>query len=103
MDSNGRTYACNRELTYHFMCDSQLTNFLKGLRQAPRHAADHSPPSSATVMEEYSYTSTYLCATTRPVMGTLYLRQAVCNMHQDNRFYNLQKDVHCSSIAFCIL
>jgi len=31
------------------------------------------------------------------------LGQTVCKMDQDNHFYNLQKEVHCSSIAFCIL
>jgi hypothetical protein len=61
MDSNSRTYACNRELAYYFMCDNQLTNFLVGLGQA------------------------------------------VCKMHQDNHFYNLQKEVHYSSVALCIL
>ena len=34
--------------------------------------ADHSPPSSATVMEEQSYTSTYPLGHTGPVTGTLY-------------------------------
>ena len=39
----------------------------------PEHAADHSPPSSATVMEEYSYTSTHSLGHTGPVMGSLCL------------------------------
>ena len=61
MDNNSRTYACNRELAYYFMCDSQLPNFLEGLGQA------------------------------------------VCKTHRDNHFHNLQKEVHCSSVVFCIL
>jgi hypothetical protein len=61
MDSNSRTYACNREPAYYFMYDSQLTNFLVGLGQA------------------------------------------VYKMHQDNHFYNLKKEVNCSSVAFSIL
>jgi len=35
-------------------------------------AADHSPPSSAAVMEEYSYTSTHPLGHTGPVTGSLY-------------------------------
>ena len=37
------------------------------------HAADHSPPSSAAVMEEYSYTSTHPLDHIGPVTGSLYL------------------------------
>ena len=36
-------------------------------------AADHSPPSSAAVMEEQSYTSTHSLGHTGPVKGSLYL------------------------------
>ena len=36
-------------------------------------AADHSPLSSAAVMEEYSYTSTHPLGHTGPVTGSLYL------------------------------
>jgi len=36
-------------------------------------AADHSPPSSAAIMEEYSYTSTHPLGHTGPVTGSLYL------------------------------
>jgi len=39
----------------------------------PGRTADHSPPSSAAVMEEYSYTSTHPLGHTRPVTGSLYL------------------------------
>ena len=39
----------------------------------PGRAADHSPPSSAAVMEEYSYTSTQALGHTGPVTGSLYL------------------------------
>ena len=39
----------------------------------PWRAADHSPPSSAAVMEEYSYTSTHPLGHTGPVTGSLYL------------------------------
>ena len=38
----------------------------------PGRAADHSPPSSAAVMEEYSYTSTHPLGHTGSVMGSLY-------------------------------
>jgi len=36
------------------------------------HAADHSPPSSAAVMEVYSYTSTHPLGHTGPVTGSLF-------------------------------
>ena len=39
----------------------------------PGRAADHSPPSSAAVMEQYSYTSTHPLGHTGPVTGSLYL------------------------------
>ena len=39
----------------------------------PVSAADHSPPSSAEVMEEYSYTSTHPLGHTGPVTGSLSL------------------------------
>jgi len=39
----------------------------------PGRAADHSPPSSAAVMEEQSYTSTHPLGHTGPVTGSLYL------------------------------
>ena len=38
----------------------------------PGRAADHSPPSSAAVMEEQSYTSTHPLGHTGPVTGSLY-------------------------------
>jgi len=46
---------------------------LPGGKVWPGRAADHSPPSSATVMEEYSYTSTHPLGHTGPVTGSLYL------------------------------
>ena len=39
----------------------------------PGRAADHSPPSSAAVMEKYSYISTHPLGHTGPVTGSLYL------------------------------
>ena len=39
----------------------------------PGRAADHSPPSSAAVKEDYSYTSTHPLGHTGPVTGSLYL------------------------------
>jgi len=43
----------------------------------PGRAADHSPPSSTAVMEEYSCTSTHPLGHTGPVTGSLYLLVAV--------------------------
>jgi len=39
----------------------------------PGRAADHSPPSTAAVMEEYSYTSTHPLGHTGAVTGPFYL------------------------------
>jgi len=39
----------------------------------PGRAADHSPTSSAAVMEGYSYTCTHTLGHTGPVTGKLYL------------------------------
>ena len=43
----------------------------------PGRAADHSPPSSAAVMEEYSYTSTHPLGHTGPVSGSLFFQRGL--------------------------
>ena len=58
-----------------------------GGKVRPGRAADHSPPSSAAVMEQYSYTCTHPLGHTGPVTGSLYLSiskyisRYVVNMH----------------------
>ena len=47
----------------------------------PGRAADHSPPSSAAVMEEYSCTSTHPLGHTGPVTGSLYLLIRYVNLY----------------------
>jgi len=49
----------------------------------PGRAADHSLPSSAAVMEEYSYSSTHPLGHTGPVTGSLY-HYPHCALHQRN-------------------
>jgi hypothetical protein len=49
------------------------TGSFPGSKVWPGRAADHSPPSSSEVMEEYSYTSTHPLGHTGPVTGLLYL------------------------------
>ena len=49
------------------------TGSFPGGKERPERAADHSPPSSAAVMEEYSHTSTHPLGHTGPVTGKLYL------------------------------
>jgi len=44
-----------------------------GGKLRPGRAADHSPLSSAAIMEEYSYISTHPVGHTGPVTGSLYL------------------------------
>jgi len=46
---------------------------LPGGKVWPGRAADHSPPSSAAVMEQYSYTFTHPLGHAKPVTGLLYL------------------------------
>jgi hypothetical protein len=48
-----------------------------GGKVRPERAADHSPPSSAVVIEEYSCTSTHPLGHNGPVKGLLYL---LCNI-----------------------
>ena len=43
----------------------------------PGRVADHSPPSRAAVMEEYSYTSTHPLGHTGSVTGSLYFTYAL--------------------------
>jgi len=53
----------------------------------PGRAADHSPPSSAAVMEEYSYTSTHHLGHTGPVTGSLYLIFTLWSRWSEGLFY----------------
>jgi len=48
------------------------TGSFQGGKVRPRRAANHSPLSSAAVMEDYSYTSTHPLGHTGPVTGSLY-------------------------------
>jgi hypothetical protein len=49
-----------------------------GVKVRPGRAADHSPPSSAEIMEEYSYNCTHPLGHTGPVTGLLYLLHVYC-------------------------
>jgi len=52
-------------------------------------AAGHSPPSSAAVMEEWSYTSTHPMGHIGPVTGSLYLFfNETFNNNNLNVFFN---------------
>ena len=44
----------------------------------PGRAADHSPPSIAAVMEQYSYTSNHPLGHIGPVTGKFYLYIYIC-------------------------
>ena len=55
----------------------------------PGRAADHSPPSSAAVMEKYSYTSAYPLGHKGPLTGS------------DYRFYPLQLHPVSVSVTIC--
>jgi len=48
-------------------------------KMRPGRAADHSPLSSAAIMEEYSYTSTQPLGHTGPLTGTLYSKYVYKN------------------------
>ena len=45
--------------------------------------ADHSPPSIAAVMEEWSYISTHPLGHTGPVTGSLYLFYCTCMLNDE--------------------
>ena len=64
-----------------------------GGKVRPGRAADHSTPSSAAVMEEYSYTSTQPLGHTGPVTGSLYLYR-----YQTVRWCSLRR-----SLSRCIV
>ena len=53
----------------------------------PERAADHSPPSSAAIMEEYSYTFTHPLGHTRPVTGHFTLYIVIYNIYL--QYYNV--------------
>ena len=61
----------------------------------PGRAADHSPPSSAAVMEEYSYTSTHPLGHTGPVTGKLYLYIGKSRCCNDGRSVGPSLCVYC--------
>ena len=68
----------------------------------PGRAADHSPSSSAAVMEEQSYTSTHPLGHTGPVTGSLYLLlyAVIMCIHDDNALIIIREDaktLFCSS------
>ena len=72
----------------------------------PGRAADHSPPSSAAVMEEYSYTSTHPLGHTGPVTGTLYLYShslGVCIYRNSERQQCLLECSSMSVLSICSL
>jgi hypothetical protein len=56
------------------------TGSFPGVKYGRGRAANHSPPSSAEVMEEYSYISTHYLGQTGPVTGLLYLSRNL-NFH----------------------
>jgi len=68
----------------------------------PGRAADHSPPSSAAVMEEYSYNSTHPLGHTGPVTGSLYLfiifNLKVNIAHTVRAGVNIIRDKICSNL-----
>ena len=68
----------------------------------PGRAADHSPPSSAAVMEQYSYTPTHPLRHTGPVTGTLYLYLYFYLSTFRSMCAALNVAVFCSSLISCI-
>jgi len=63
-----------------------VTGSFPGGKVRPGRVADRSPPSSAVVMEEYSYTSTHPPGHTGPVTGSLYLISNFVQTFRDNLF-----------------
>ena len=59
-----------------------------GGKVRPGRAADRSPPFSAAIMEEYSYTCTHPLGHTGPVTGTLYLYLSIISSSGHERIFN---------------
>ena len=68
----------------------------------PGRAADHSPPSSATVMEEYRYISEHPLGVTGPVTGTLYLT-IVCVLNTSKSSFGYVSVHRLRVISFVII
>ena len=68
----------------------------------PGRAADHSPPSSAAVMEEYSYTSTHPLGHIGPVTGSVYLFYSII-FAVFNKHVCTIRIIHCFTIYQNIL
>ena len=64
---------CRPALGPHPASCKMGTGSFPGGKVRPGRDADHSPSSSAAVMEQYSYTSTHPLGHTGPVTGSLYL------------------------------
>ena len=62
----------------------------------PGSAADHSPPSSAAVVEEKTYASTHPLDHTGPVTGSLYL------YYYYYYYYLLQMDFHTVAVVLTL-
>ena len=60
-------------------------------------AADHSTPSSAEVMKEQIYTSTYSLGHTGPVTGSLYLF-----IHISTQIYHEYATIQCFGMTYTI-
>jgi len=60
----------------------------------PGRAADPSPPSSAAVIEEYSYTSTHPLGHTGPVTGSLYLHLLYLKFHSAKAYRRGEAQLH---------
>jgi len=64
----------------------------------PGRAADHSPPSNAAVMEEYSYTSTHSLGHTGPVTGSLYLYLYIyIYVNNNTNIFHGRNNITCST------
>ena len=72
MSCSNRIFSDGSDCRVSGLVPGRSTSNLTFIYAVAKRAADHSPPSSAAVMEEYSYTSTHPLGHTGPVTGSLY-------------------------------
>ena len=63
----------------------------------PWRVGDHSPPSSAAVMEEYSYTSTHPLVHSGPVTGSLHFSSSISISSSSGSISSNSSSSGCSS------
>ena len=72
-----------------------------GGKVRPGRAADHSPPSSAAIMEEYSYTSTHPLGHTGPLYIYIYIYIYIYTHTHTHKHTYIHTYIHTHIITRC--